>query len=87
LAWRALGEHPAKVLPGRGLHPRHQVPVDVEGDLHRGVPEHLGDGVDVGAPAERYAREGVAEVVEPYVRQPDRFEQGLERAAGATSRG
>ena len=76
-----LGEYPIEGVQSGLLHARHEVAVDVEGDPHRGMPEHLGDGVDIGALTKCDAREGVAEVMKPNVWQLCLLEQGLEGAS------
>jgi len=44
-----LREYSIQGLEGCHLHARHEVTVDVEGDLHGRMSEHLGDAVYVGA--------------------------------------
>ena len=65
-----LGEYPIEGVQCGLLHAGHEVALDIECDPHRGMSEHLGDCVYVGTLAKGDAREGVAEVVEPNVRQP-----------------
>jgi hypothetical protein len=43
-----LGEYPVEGVQSGLLHARHEVTVDVESDPFRGMPKHLGVGVDVG---------------------------------------
>lgn len=59
------GEHFLKSLRGLFLHVGEEVGVDVEGDRHGGVSEHLRDYFRVDVSGEEKRGAGVTEVVEP----------------------
>lgn len=66
------GDEPGEAGGGVGAHARQQVLVGVDGEGRVGVAEAFGDDLDRRAGGDEQRGVGVAEVVEPDPRQPER---------------